>query len=103
MGMRYWFIALAALIFARRLAITRRVQGHTRRTLRGLPDAGLVGELVDIATGAAYPLPREGMIGSGRSCDIRISGFRRREIEFVFRPGEGMRLLAHPPPFQGDA
>ena len=93
MGMRYWFTALIALILLRAVWLYRAEARAYRHTLRRLPDAGLVGELVDMATDAAYPLPREGMIGSGRSCDIRLPGLKRREIEFVFRPGEGMRLL----------
>ena len=93
MGLRYLFVLLLLLMLLRTFGLMRRDGRAWRRTLRQLPDAGLVGELVDLATGRGYPLSREGMIGSGRSCDIRLPGLRRRELEFLFRPGKGLRLM----------
>ncbi len=93
MGLRYLFVLLLLLMLLRTFGLMRRDGRAWRRTLRQLPDAGLVGELVDLATGRGYPLSREGMIGSGRSCDIRLPGLRRREMEFLFRPGKGLRLM----------
>ena len=93
MGMRYWFVLLIALTLLRVFFLMRRDNREYRRALRQLPDAGLIGEVVDLQTGAAQPLPREGLIGSSRSCDIRHPGLHRREIEFVFRPGFGVKLI----------
>jgi len=93
LGFRYVFAALAALTLLRAMWMMRRDHRAHRRTLRALPDAGLVGELVELSSGKGQPLPREGMLGSGRSCDVRFDGLRRRELEFAFRPGFGLRLF----------
>lgn len=93
MGMRYWFVLLIALTLLRVFFLMRRDNREYRRALRQLPDAGLIGEVVDLQTGASQPLPREGLIGSSRSCDIRHQGLHRREIEFIFRPGFGVKLI----------
>jgi len=93
LGLRYWFVLLIVLTLLRAALLMRRDQRAYRRVLRQLPDAGLIGELVDLSEQTAQPLPREGLIGAGRNCDIRIRGLRRREMEFVFRPGLGVRLF----------
>lgn len=93
LGFRYVFLALLLLTLLRAALLMRSDHRAHQATLRSLPDAGLVGELVDLQSGKAYPLPREGMMGSGFSCDIRLPGLRRREIEFAFKPGFGLRLF----------
>lgn len=93
LGMRYVFLFLLILLLVRSFFLMRRENRQYKRTLRQLPDAGLVGEVVDLYTGNSYPLPREGMLGSGRSCDVRLPALKRREIEFVFRKGLGLRLI----------
>lgn len=93
LGLRYWFLLLIALTLLRAAWLMRGDWREYRRLMRQLPDAGLIGELVDLRNGKAQPLPREGLIGSGRACDIRIAGLRRREMEFIFRPGLGVRLI----------
>lgn len=93
LGMRYWFLLLMILTLARAFFLMWQDRRGYHRALRHLPDAGLVGEVVDMDTGKSQPLPREGLIGSGRSCDIRLGGLRRRELEFVFRNGLGLKLI----------
>jgi hypothetical protein len=93
LGLRYWFVLLIVLTLLRTGVLMRKDQCAYRRVLKQLPDAGLIGELVDLNEQVGQPLPREGLIGAGRSCDIRIRGLRRREMEFVFRPGLGVRLF----------
>ena len=93
MGMRYVFLLLAALMLLRSWRLMRRESREHRRALRLLPDAGLVGEVVDLRTGLGMPLPREGLMGSGHNCDVRFPHLRRREVEFQFIPGEGIRLI----------
>ena len=63
--------------------------------MRALPDAGLVGEVVDLRTGQAQPLPREGTIGSSRECDIRVkdTGVKRNHALFTFEDGKGMHIV----------
>lgn len=93
MGLRYWFVLLAVFLLWRAYRLMRKDRRDYRRTLRQLPDAGLVGEVVDLRENRGIPLPREGMMGSGRSCDVRVPGLKRREMEFTFRPGRGVRLI----------
>ena len=93
MGLRYWFVLLIVLALLRAYFLMRRDNRDYRQALRQLPDAGLIGEVVDLHTGTAQPLPREGLMGSSRSCDIRHPGMHRREMEFIFRPGFGVKLI----------
>lgn len=93
MGLRYWLVFLAVVIIWRAVRLMQKDNRLYRRTLQQLPDAGLVGELVELETGKAFPLPREGMIGSGRASDIRLQGLQRRALEIVFRAGYGLRLI----------
>lgn len=93
LGLRYVFVLLIGLMLLRAFFVMwgdRRAYAHT---LRQLPDAGLVGEVVELSGKQSQPLPREGLIGSGRSCDVRIAGLHRREMEYAFRPGLGIRLF----------
>lgn len=93
LGMRYWFALLGVIIVWR--AARWALADHRRylRTLRQLPYAGLMGEIVDLASGNSYPLPREGALGSGKGCDIRLPGLRKREFEFALREGHGVALI----------
>lgn len=93
MGLRYWLVFLAVVVVWRAVRLMQKESRLYRKTLRQLPDAGLVGELVDMETGVAFSLPREGMIGSGRASDVRLSGTKRRALEVVFRAGYGLRLI----------
>ena len=92
--MRYVFVALGALILLRAFLWLRKDAGAYRREIRNLPDAGLVGEMVDMQTGSRYPLPREGVLGSGRSCDVRIRGAMvdKKALRFLFVDGKGLAV-----------
>jgi len=93
LGMRYWFVILGFLIVLR----AARWAWHDHRaymhTLRSLPDAGYMGEIVNLDTGAAQALPREGVMGSGKACDVQFRGLRRRELVYEFREGKGILLM----------
>lgn len=93
LGLRYWFILLVVLTIVRAVLLMWGDKRAWSKALRRLPDAGLVGEVVNLDTGKGQPLPREGLLGSGRNCDIRVPALRRREMEFVFRPGLGLKLI----------
>lgn len=93
LGLRYWFALLLFLTLARAFWLMWNERREYNRALRRLPDAGMIGEVVELTTGKSQPLPREGLIGSGRGCDIRLPRLRRREMEFVFRPGLGLKLI----------
>ncbi len=95
--MRYVFAALGAVIVWRVYRWIRRDARQYDKDMRRLPDAGLVGEMVDLDSGEAYPLPREGMIGSSRGCDIRV---KRRDVfgrhaTFIFEDGRGLRVAPY--------
>lgn len=92
LAMRYWFSGLGVLIVLRFAGRFFRERGERLRALRSLPDAGFVGEIVDLSNGRSYPLAEEGVIGSGRHCDIRIKRMLKRQLEFAFVRGKGLRL-----------
>lgn len=84
--------------------LSDRAEKHAR--LRKLPDAGLIGELVVLSTdskelspGMSIPVPREGILGSVRSCDIVIPAdqINKSHLSFSFLPGTGLLLR----PFRG--
>ena len=94
LGMRYWFALLGAVIVLRSFSWLQKDRRARKRALRQLPDAGMVGEIVWLDQNKAFPLPREGVIGAARSCDIRIParGVRARHALFRFVEGEGVRV-----------
>ncbi|MHC1786165.1 MAG: hypothetical protein AB9880_03775 [Christensenellales bacterium] len=94
LGMRYWFVLLGLAIVVRAGRWAWHDHRVYLRTLSKLPDAGYMGEIVNLASGEAQPLPREGVIGSGKTCDIRYRGLRRRELTFELREGSGVKLAS---------
>ena len=92
--MRYIFIGLGVLILLRAFRWMRKDSRAYKKQIRALPDAGLVGEMVNLQTGKSQPLPREGIIGSARNCDIRIkgAGVARKHALFAFEEGKGMKI-----------
>ncbi len=93
LGLRYWFVLLLLLTLLRAVYLMWSENRAYQKALRRLPDAGTIGEVVDLQSGKSQPLPREGLLGSGRGCDIRFPRLHRREMEFVFRPGLGLKLI----------
>ena len=95
LAMRYVFVLAGALLLWRAFRWMRRDARQYQRDMRALPDAGLVGEVVDLRTGQAQPLPREGTIGSSRECDIRVkdTGVKRNHALFTFEDGKGLRIV----------
>ena len=92
LGARYLFVFLAFLIVFRAGLSLLTEHFRRKKKLRNLPDAGMVGEMRDIDNDRAYPLPREGTLGGGRGCDIRLKGLRRRHVNFSFVEGKGLLL-----------
>ena len=95
--MRYVFALIGALIVFRSFIWLRKDARAYRKEMKTLPDAGLVGEIVDLNTGKAQPLPREGVIGSARECDIRVKGdgVLRRHARLEFTEGKGKTILLY--------
>jgi hypothetical protein len=95
MFMRYWFTFLIVIITFRAIKWLLAERRAYRKTLRSLPDAGLIGELVDMQTGHSYPLPREGVIGGGHAADIRLKHLKRIKVIFQLVESKGIKLHAN--------
>ncbi len=99
---RYVFALLGVLIVLRSFAWLLSSHLEKKDRLRHLPDAGMIGELVvlsgsgDLPENTALPVPREGVLGFVRSCDVTVpcAGVKRRHLDFVWQDGAG--LLVHP-------
>ncbi|MDO5022920.1 MAG: hypothetical protein Q4E07_06245 [Eubacteriales bacterium] len=91
--MRYWFVFLTAMIVWRAVRQMARERHQHKRILKSLPDAGLVGEIVDTKTSEAYPLPREGFISSKSFADIRLKNLKKgTTLHFEFIEKKGIQL-----------
>lgn len=96
---RYWFIILAALFVVKAWRITVRDNRNAKILRDWAGGAGCVGELVVLEDGkkqgrksfrgARFPVPMEGLIGSGGTADIRIrhQDVRRKHVWFHYQPG----------------
>lgn len=97
---RYWFLLLAALIVLKGIANSRSENKKEKSLREWSGGAGCVGELVVLedgvknrkksVRGARFPVPEEGLIGSGRIADIRVKhgDVNRKHVRFSYRPGE---------------
>ena len=91
--MRYWFVFLMLIISIRAVRLMAKERHEYKKLIDSLPDAGLIGEIVDITTGNSYPLPREGIISNKAGADIRLIYLpRSQSIHFEFVPKQGIRL-----------
>ena len=101
LGMRYWFILLGLLIVWRSFRWLRRDRREKHKRLKRLPDAGHVGEFTVLAGSeelpeqSAVPVPREGVLGSVRTCDMVLpcEGVAAHHIDFLYENGEGLRVI----------
>lgn len=101
---RYWFALLGVVIVWRSFGWLRKDRRLTHKRLKTLPDAGLIGELVvlegsdELPEGVCLPVPREGILGSVRTCDIvvPVHGVDRRHLNFSFVDGLGLVMAPEP-------
>lgn len=77
--MRYWFLALAAVVVYRALRWMMTDASLRRKAIRALPDAGYIGcflvlsgESRALSPGDEIQLPCEGTLGYSRRCDVCI-------------------------------
>ena len=90
------FFALMLLLFAVSWLWDERRKRRGR--FRSLPEAGNVGELVVVSgsdqlpSDTWFPVPREGILGSLRSCDLVVPcpGVRARHLYFSWQDGTGL-------------
>lgn len=101
LGARYWFALLGLLIVWRSFSWLRKDRRAKHRRLKHLPDAGMIGEMVvlegsdELPEGTAIPVPRAGVLGFLRSCDVvvPVDGVAGKHIDFVFQDGKGLLLF----------
>ena len=92
------FFALMLLLFA--LLWIRAEKKARKDRLRDLPGAGTVGELLVLSGGDElprdtwFPVPREGVLGSLRSCDLVVPcpGVHAQHLDFVWLDGTGLLI-----------
>ena len=92
------FIALLLLLFAYSWFLSGKKQRRER--LRNLPGAGTIGELIvisgsdELPPDTWFPVPREGVLGSLRSCDLVVPcpGVRARHLDFSWQDGTGLLI-----------
>ena len=92
------FFALMLLFFAFSWHHSDRKERRDR--FKNLPGAGTVGELVvlsgsdELAPDTWFPVPREGILGSLRSCDLVVPcpGVRSQHLDFSWQDGTGLLI-----------
>ena len=97
---RYLFPLLAVSLFFLVLFYILSESRSRREKARGLPGTGTVGELVvlsggdDLDVNTWFPVPREGVLGSVRSCDLVIPcpGVRTKHLDFFWEDGTGLLI-----------
>lgn len=100
LGLRYWFVLLGVLMVWRSFVWLRKDRRAQHRRLRRLPDAGMVGELVvrrgsrELPEGTVIPVPREGVLGFLRTCDlvVPVEGVAGKHADFSFEEGVGLLI-----------
>jgi len=98
-GARYWFIFLMIMIVWRSYRWLARDRRQRRKRLRLLPDAGYVGEFVvqlgssALPLGTTLPIPREGVLGAVRGCDlcVPVRGVFKKHLWLRYEDGIGLR------------
>ena len=76
---------------------------NRREKIHNLPGSGTVGELVvlsgsrDLDVNTWFPVPREGVLGSVRSCDLVIPcpGVHTKHLDFSWEDGTGLLIRPH--------
>ena len=92
------FFALMLLLFA--LSWHRSDRKERRERFKNLPGAGTVGELVvisgsdELPPDTWFPVPREGVLGALRSCDLVIPcpGVSSHHLDFSWQDGTGLLI-----------
>ena len=97
---RYLFPLLAVLLVFLILFYILSESRNRRERVRTRPGSGTVGELVvlsggrDLDVNTWFPVPREGVLGSIRSCDLVIPcpGVRTKHLDFSWEDGTGLLI-----------
>lgn len=100
---RYLFPFLAVSLVLLLLFYLLSESRIRREKARMLPGGGTVGELVVLSGGKNldvntwFPVPREGVMGAVRSCDLVIPcpGVRPKHLDFSWKDGIGLLVYPH--------
>ncbi len=92
------FFALMLLIFA--LSWHHSDRKRRRERFKNLPGAGTVGEFIvlsgsnELPPDTWFPVPREGVLGALRSCDLVVPcpGVRAQHLDFSWQDGIGLLI-----------
>lgn len=92
------FFALMLLLFAFAWHLADRKERKDR--FKNLPGAGTIGEFVvlsgsdELSPDTWFPVPREGILGSLRSCDLVVPcpGVRSQHLDFSWQDGTGLLI-----------
>ena len=104
-GISRWLFAFFALfLFFVAFSWLRAERKKHRDRFRSLPGAGTVGEMVvllgssQLPENTWFPVPREGVLGSLRTCDLVVPcpGVRSRHLDFTWQDGTGLLLRPRP-------
>ena len=92
---RFWFLFLIVIIVRRSYSWLRKDGLARRKRVRSLPDAGYIGELMLItgeSNGVSFLVPREGVIGSLRICDVVVTeeGVAGKHAAFYYQRDVGL-------------
>ena len=92
------FFALMLLLFA--FAWHHADRKERKDRFKNLPGAGTIGELLvlsgsdELPPDTWFPVPREGILGSLRSCDLVVPcpGVRSQHLDFSWQDGTGLMI-----------
>ena len=92
------FLAVLSVLLILSYILTESLR--RREKVRSLPGAGTVGEIIvlsgsrDLEPNTWFPVPREGVLGSVRSCDLVIPcpGVRSKHLDFSWEDGIGLLI-----------
>ena len=97
---RYLFPLLACSLVFLVLFYILSESAARRERIRHLPGSGTVGEMIvlsggrDLDANTWFPVPREGVLGSIRSCDLVIPcpGVHTKHLDFSWQDGKGLLI-----------
>ena len=97
---RWFFVLLALMLLCLAFSWHHTDRKERRDRFRNLPGAGTVGELVvisgsdELPADTWFPVPREGVLGSLRSCDLVIPcpGVSSHHLDFSWQDGTGLLI-----------
>ena len=97
---RWLFVFILLLLLFFSFSWLFSVRREQRERFKNLPGAGTVGEMVvisgsrDLPRDTWFPVPREGVLGSLRTCDLVIpcDGVRSHHLDFSWQDGTGLLI-----------